>query len=218
MALNKKMGIFGGTFNPIHYGHLLIAENACAQFDLDHVIFLPTGHAPHKQFMGEDMSVHRCRMVEAAIADNPKFSISYREIQNSGVNYTYATLQQLHQEHPECELYFILGADSLFAIEQWKYFREIFPTCTILAAMRDDKDRKDMEDQIRYLEETYQAKIELLQAPLLEISSTTIRNRAGKGYTVRYMVPDTVAQYIREKGFYKRGKSENTGMSEKETE
>ena len=108
MALNKKMGIFGGTFNPIHYGHLLIAENACAQFDLDHVIFLPTGHAPHKQFMGKDMSVHRCRMVEAAIADNPKFSISYREIQNSGVNYTYATLQQLHQEHPECELYFIL--------------------------------------------------------------------------------------------------------------
>ena len=75
-----------------------------------------------------------------------------------------------------------------------------------------------MEDQIRYLEETYQAKIELLQAPLLEISSTTIRNRAGNGYTVRYMVPDTVTQYIREKGFYKRGKSENTGMSEKETE
>ena len=87
MALNKKkIGIFGGTFNPIHYGHLLIAENACAQFNLDHVIFLPTGHTPHKQFMGEDMSEHRCHMVEAAIADNPKFSISYREIQNTGVN------------------------------------------------------------------------------------------------------------------------------------
>ena len=133
-------------------------------------------------------------------------------------SYTYRTMQHFSETYPQHQFYFILGADSLFAIEQWKYFREIFPTCTILAAMRDDKDRKDMEDQIRYLEETYQAKIELLQAPLLEISSTTIRKRAGNGYTVRYMVPDTVAQYIREKGFYKRGKSENTGMSEKETE
>ena len=90
-------------------------------------------------------------------------------------------MQHFSETYPQHQFYFILGADSLFAIEQWKYFREIFPTCTILAAMRDDKDRKDMEDQIRYLEETYQAKIELLQAPLLEISSTTIRNRAGNG-------------------------------------
>ena len=76
MTLNKKkIGIFGGTFNPVHYGHLLIAENACDQFELDHVIFLPTGHTPHKAFMGEKMSIHRCHMVEAAIADNPKFSI-----------------------------------------------------------------------------------------------------------------------------------------------
>ena len=148
MALNKKMGIFGGTFNPIHYGRLLIAENACAQFDLDHVIFLPTGHAPHKQFMGEDMSVHRCRMVEAAIADNPKFSISYREIQNSGVNYTYATLQQLHQEHPECELYFILGADSLFDFDDWRHPELICQYAKILAAVRGNWDEERVDGQM----------------------------------------------------------------------
>lgn len=115
MTLNKKkIGIFGGTFNPVHYGHLLIAENACDQFELDHVIFLPTGHTPHKAFMGEKMSIHRCHMVEAAIADNPKFSISYREIESTGVNYTYMTLARFHNDYPDCELYFILGADSLF--------------------------------------------------------------------------------------------------------
>ena len=108
MTLNKKkIGIFGGTFNPVHYGHLLIAENACDQFELDHVIFLPTGHTPHKAFMGEKMSIHRCHMVEAAIADNPKFSISYREIESTGVNYTYVTLARFHNDYPDCELYFI---------------------------------------------------------------------------------------------------------------
>ena len=100
MTLNKKkIGIFGGTFNPVHYGHLLIAENACDQFELDHVIFLPTGHTPHKAFMGEKMSIHRCHMVEAAIADNPKFSISYREIESTGVNYTYVTLARFHNDY-----------------------------------------------------------------------------------------------------------------------
>lgn len=78
----RKVGIFGGTFNPIHYGHLMIADNACEQFGLEKVIFMPTGHAPHKEFMGKDMSVHRCKMVEAAIADNPLFDISYREIKS----------------------------------------------------------------------------------------------------------------------------------------
>ena len=95
--------------------------------------------------------------------------------------------------YPEHEFYFILGADSLFSIEQWKYFREIFPTCTILAAMRDDKDAKEMQRQIQYLTDKYNARIRLLRAPLLEISSTVIRERASRNLGVRYMVPDSVA-------------------------
>ena len=214
-----KIGIMGGTFDPIHIGHLLLGEFAYEDFGLDEIWFLPNGNPPHKSLAEVTPGVmERVEMVRKAIQGVPYFKVSEYEAIENAHSYTYRTMQHFSETYPQHQFYFILGADSLFAIEQWKYFREIFPTCTILAAMRDDKDRKDMEDQIRYLEETYQAKIELLQAPLLEISSTTIRNRAGNGYTVRYMVPDTVAQYIREKGFYKRGKSENTGMSEKETE
>ena len=214
-----KIGIMGGTFDPIHIGHLLLGEFAYEDFGLDEIWFLPNGNHPHKSLAEVTPGVmERVEMVRKAIQGVPYFKVSEYEAIENAHSYTYRTMQHFSKTYPQHQFYFILGADSLFAIEQWKYFREIFPTCTILAAMRDDKDRKDMEDQIRYLEETYQAKIELLQAPLLEISSTTIRNRAGNGYTVRYMVPDTVEQYIREKGFYKRGKSENTGMSEKETE
>lgn len=101
--------------------------------------------------------------------------------------------------------YFILGADSLFAIEEWKYFREIFPTCTILAAMRDDKDVEDMMRQIAYLEDTYGAKISLLRAPLLEISSTTLRERAAQGKSVAYMVPHAVEEYMQEHALYRKG-------------
>ena len=214
-----KIGIMGGTFDPIHIGHLLLGEFAYEDFGLDEIWFLPNGNPPHKSLAEVTPGVmERVEMVRKAIQGVPYFKVSEYEAIENAHSYTYRTMQHFSETYPQHQFYFILGADSLFAIEQWKYFREIFPTCTILAAMRDDKDRKNMEAQIRYLEETYQAKIELLQAPLLEISSTTIRNRAGNGYTVRYMVPDTVAQYIREKGFYKRGKSENTGMSEKETE
>ena len=204
MALNnKKIGIFGGTFNPIHYGHLLIAENACAQFDLDHVIFLPTGHTPHKQFMGEDMSEHRCHMVEAAIADNPKFSISYREIQNTGVNYTYVTLQQLHQEHPECKLYFILGADSLFDFDDWRHPELICQYAKILAAVRGNWDEERVDRQIAYLRKKYHWFFYRLNTPNFSVSSKELRERVANGQTIRYMVPDVVEAYIRDHALYR---------------
>ena len=112
-------------------------------------------------------------------------------------------MKALSEMYPEYEFFFILGADSLFSIEEWKNFREIFPSCTILAAMRDDKDTESMQAQIRYLNETYGADIRLLQAPLVEISSTTIRRRAERGLSIRYMVPDAVSEYIRGNALYK---------------
>ena len=117
-------------------------------------------------------------------------------------SYTYQTMRHFNEIYPNDEFYFILGADSLFAFEEWKDFRKIFTTCTILAAMRDDKDASAMKGQIRYLTEAYGAHIELLRAPLVEISSTTIRERVAKGLSVRYMVPDVVADYIKEKNLY----------------
>ena len=183
MTLNKKkIGIFGGTFNPVHYGHLLIAENACDQFELDHVIFLPTGHTPHKAFMGEKMSIHRCHMVEAAIADNPKFSISYREIESTGVNYTYVTLARFHNDYPDCELYFILGADSLFDFDSWRHPEEICKYANILAAVRG---------------------FYRLNTPNFSVSSRELRERIMRGTTIRYMLPPQAEQYIRDHALYR---------------
>lgn len=198
-----KIGIMGGTFDPIHIGHLLLGEFAYKQFSLDEIWFLPNGGPPHKDTKEMDTSLrHRVEMVKAAIKGAPHFRLSLHEAEE-GVHYTYKTMREFHELYPGSELYFILGADSLFSIEQWKYFKKIFPTCTILAAMRDDKDVSDMKKQIEYLKETYDADIKLLMAPLLEISSTTIRERASKGLTVHYMVPDAVAEYIQKHQLYK---------------
>lgn len=200
-----KIGIMGGTFDPIHIGHLLLGEFAFEQFELDEIWFLPNGNPPHKDTDEMDTSlVHRVSMVKAAIKGAPHFKVSLHEAKE-GVHYTYKTMLEFHELYPGNEFYFILGADSLFSIEQWKFFKEIFPTCTILAAMRDDKDVGNMQKQIAYLKEKYAADIELLRAPLLEISSTTIRERAAKGLTVHYMVPDAVAAYIKEHHLYKEG-------------
>lgn len=202
-----KIGIMGGTFDPIHIGYLLLGEFAFEQFELDEIWFLPNGNPPHKDTDEMDTLLeHRVSMVKAAIKGAPHFKVSLHEAKE-GVHYTYKTLLEFHELYPGNEFYFILGADSLFSIEQWKFFKEIFPTCTILAAMRDDKDVGDMQKQIAYLKEKYAADIELLRAPLLEISSTTIRERAANGLTVHYMVPDAVAAYIKEHHLYKEGKA-----------
>ena len=199
-----KIGIMGGTFDPIHIGHLLLGEFAYEDFGLDEIWFLPNGNPPHKETSDAEEDLrHRVEMVRLAIGSVPYFRLNRHEADVDRHSYTYKTMQEFNSRYPENEFYFILGADCLFSIEQWKYFREIFPTCTILAAMRDDKDAEDMKTQIKYLNEKYGARIELLQAPLVEISSTTIRERSARDLSVRYMVPDAVAEYIAEHHLYK---------------
>ncbi|WP_306480137.1 nicotinate-nucleotide adenylyltransferase [Mediterraneibacter sp.] len=199
-----KIGIMGGTFDPIHIGHLLLAEFAYEDFGLDEIWFLPNGNPPHKKTDETEKALaHRIKMVELAICDVPHFRMDLSEAETDKHSYTYSTMREFNLKYPDCEFYFILGADSLFAIEEWRYFREIFPTCTILAAMRDDKDVRTMQEQISYLKEQYGAKIELLRAPLLEISSTTIRKRAAMGQSIRYIVPDAVSDYIKKHDLYR---------------
>lgn len=199
-----KVGIMGGTFDPVHIGHLLMAEFAYEDFRLDEIWFLPNGNPPHKQTEEmENALMHRVEMVRRAIQDVPHFKLCLHEAQEKEHSYTYKTMRELKVKYPEYQFYFILGADSLFSIERWMHFREIFPSCIILAAMRDDKDVEDMKRQIHYLERQYGARIELLRAPLLEISSTALRKRAERGKSVRYMVPDAVADYIKEHELYR---------------
>ena len=200
-----KIGIMGGTFDPIHIGHLLLGEFAYEDYDLDEIWFMPNGNPPHKAAdHTEEAMHHRIEMVKLAVHDVPHFSVCLYEAETEEHSYTYSTLKEFSRRYPDHDFYFILGADSLFAIEEWRNFREIFPSCTILAAMRDDKDANSMQLQIEYLRERYGARIELLRAPLVEISSPTIRRRAYFDQSVRYMVPDAVADYIQKHQLYKK--------------
>ena len=141
-----KIGIMGGTFDPIHIGHLLLGEFAYEEFGLDEIWYLPNGNPPHKQQTEEKEALrHRVEMIRLSIREVLYFKLCLHEAKENEHSYTYQTMRELNALYPEYEFYFILGADSLFAIETWKHFREIFPTCTILAAMRDDKDAADID-------------------------------------------------------------------------
>lgn len=198
----KKTGIMGGTFNPIHIGHLLLAESARDSFGLDEILFIPSG----RSYMKREAEVLdrriRFEMTKLAIEDNPAFSISDIEIKRSGNTYTCDTLSLLKEQQPETEFYFIVGADNLFSIEAWRKPEYIFRTCTVLAAVRDDKDNDKLAEQISCLEEKFGAHIFQITFKEIDISSTDIRMRLAGGQSIRYMVPDKVISYIKKNHLY----------------
>lgn len=199
---NKKIGLMGGTFDPVHYGHLLIAENAYEQFQLDEVIFMPTGSSPHKdenQILG---AKERLEMIELAIAGNPHFSCSDYEIQKSGISYTYLTLQELHKQLHGCRLYFIMGADSLAYFSSWKRPDEISRLSTILAAVRDGLDIEELLPMRSLLYKQYGTQVGFINTPNFSVSSHNIRQRVLQQHSIRYLVPDAVEEYIRQHHIY----------------
>lgn len=198
----KKTGIMGGTFNPIHIGHLLLAEAAKEALELNEVLFIPSGCSYMKE--GTDVADKRMRlaMTRLAIEDNPSFKLSAMEVEREGDTYTYETLLLLRKEEPYTEFYFIVGADSLFHLEGWKESQLIFGNCTILAAIRDDKGYKELTEQIEYLTKKYDARILPLSMKEIPISSTDIRNRRKEKRSIRYLVPDKVIAYMDENRLY----------------
>lgn len=198
----EKIGIIGGTFNPIHNGHLMIAEYAREEFDLNRILFLPTGHAPHKSDQQTAPADQRCDMVSLAIKDNPYFQLDLTEVNTEEVSYTYLTLQKLKEAYPNAELYFILGADSLFDLEDWKKPAQIFSNCNILAAYREHQNQQHFSEQIAYLNDKYNARIFPLHAPEFDVSSRDIRSRIMKQKTVRYLIPQEVDDYIQKTQLY----------------
>lgn len=192
----------GGTFNPIHNGHLVLAQRALEQFALDEVLFMPCG----VPYMKADQHVEdgrvRAEMTALAIKGHPKFTLSVMELEQPGNTYTYQTLDRLKKAHPDTEYYFIVGADSLFHMAKWAHPERIFADCRILAAVRDDKTPDDMKEQIRFLEQRYNAKIHLLQTEYMDISSSEIRRKAAAGESIAGKVPEPVRAYIEQKGLY----------------
>ncbi len=198
----KKIGIMGGTFNPIHNGHLFLAEHAYEQAGLDYVLFMPTLNPPHKAGMTVESAEHRLNMVRLAIQSNPHFMMSDLELQRQGITYTSDTLKALKNEEPENEYYFIVGADSLMMMAKWMEPQTVFNLSTILAGAREQYSVEQLKEQAAYLENTYNGKIILLDMPLIEISSENIRERVIKGKSIQYYVPDEVVSYMKEHHLY----------------
>ncbi len=198
----KKVGILGGTFNPIHMAHLILAETALEMAGLDEVLFIPTGCSYMKDSDEILPAKERIRMTGMAIEDNPNFALSTIETEREGDSYTCDTILELKKRYPEQEYYLILGADSLFMMEQWKDPETIFKNCTILVAVRGDKKMDAVEEKAAELKEKYGANITLLTMDPVEISSSLVREKIAAGKSVRYMLPEKVREYILKNKLY----------------
>jgi len=201
--MNKRVGILGGTFNPIHIGHLILAERALEEYELDEILFIPTG-TPYFKSAAEvlDKKV-RISMTGNAIEDNPNFALSTIETDREGISYTYETLQLLKKDNPDTQYYLILGADTLFQIEQWKHPEIILKLAGILGAVRDDKNHEDLKVRAAELEEKFGTEVNILRMPHIGVSSSDIRERIRTGKSVRYMLPEKTLEYIEKNGLYR---------------
>ena len=202
-SVQKRIGIMGGTFDPIHLGHLILAEQAMIQFDLDQVLFMPSSQPPHKSDRKVLDARHRQAMVLLAIRDNDRFSYSDLELCRTGYTYTSDTLRELNSLYPDSTIYFIMGADSLFAVDSWHEPQEIFNRAVILSANRMDLPEERLQSQIRYLEERFHGSVGLIRMPDIAISSRDIRKKCMEGLPIRYYVPEAVRNYIEEHGLYR---------------
>lgn len=198
-----RIGIMGGTFDPVHYGHLVLAEEARNKLKLDQVIFIPNGKAPHKDkehILSPEVRYH---MVSLAVADNEHFQVSRLEIDSETTSYTIHTLRKLRAHYgDQASLFFITGADTLLDLHNWFAFEEVLKLCTFVGATRPGYVSEAMLSEAHRLRETFNAQIELIAIPGLSISSTEIRERVKAGETIRYLVPDAVLNYIESEGIY----------------
>lgn len=198
----KKVGIMGGSFNPIHNAHLILAEEAYYQFELDKVLFMPTKNPPHKKKQELASDEHRKNMISVAIKENPNFELSTLELNREGTTYTAETLRILQQMDKDTEYYFILGGDSLMEILTWREPEAIFSMATIIAAARNGYTENEIAEQHSMLEREYHATILRLKIPTIEISSKFIRKRCKSKDSIRYYVPETVFEYINQHKLY----------------
>ena len=194
-----RLGVFGGTFDPIHVGHLIVAEEALARLSLDRVVFVPARVSPLKlpgtHFTAED----RVQMVELAIRDNPRFQVSRVDVDRTGPSYTLDTLRTLYEQHGEaCELFFVMGLDSLATFHAWHRPKEIISLSRLVVVSRPGSS-VDWEALERNVPGIRRA-TELIDTLQIGISSTDIRERMARGLPIRYRVPEAVEEYIRELG------------------
>jgi len=191
----------GGTFDPIHYGHLLTAEEAAVQFGLDEVVFVPTGQPWMKEGRDREVSPPEDRylMTVIATASNPRFSVSRLEIDREGPTYTVETLRSLQEQAADAELFFVTGADAMLEIFHWKDPEEVLSLAHLIAATRPGYDIAHFEEEAPRAHPN----VSVMDIPALAISSTDIRRRVHEGRPIRYLVPEGVKSYIEKAGLYR---------------
>ena len=198
------IGIMGGTFDPIHNGHLLLGKQAFQEYNLQEVWFMPSGNPPHKTDHHVTDVKERCEMVRLAIAEYPYFRFSDFEARRPGNTYTAQTLKLLSQEYPQHRFFFIIGADSLYQMEHWYHPDEVLRQTIILVAGREYEDaRCSVEEQIASLKARYGADIRRLHCEEVDISSGELREMEARGRQIYKYVPKSVEHYIKEHGMYR---------------
>ncbi len=201
----KRLGLMGGTFDPIHQGHLVTAEAVRTSFNLDKVIFVPSGQPPHKVEKKVTAKERRFLMTELATVTNPYFEVSRVEINRQGYSYSADTVSYFRQlMDPDGELFFITGADAILEILTWKGIDKLFAECTFIAATRPGFQPQAMAERLgAQLKPEYLKKIITIEVPAMAISSTDIRSRVDRGRSIKYLLPEPVEQYIYKQGLYK---------------
>jgi nicotinate-nucleotide adenylyltransferase len=213
----QRLGLFGGTFNPIHYGHLRSAEEVCEALGLTRLWFIPAGEPPHKAAQGITPFETRLEMTRLAVGDHPVMSVSDLEGRRPGRSYSIETLRQVRCEvGPTWELYFILGLDAVLEIASWKDYRDLFTLSHFVVLDRPGYDRqllgevllREVHPQFKPLQGEHGFrhhaghKVIFQETTLLDISGTTIRNLVGQGHSIRYLLPEAVRRYIINHKFY----------------
>lgn len=200
-----RLGIFGGTFDPIHTGHLVMAQEALATANLDEVWFVPTGQPWMKAGTRISEAKDRTAMVELAIESNPAFKISRREVEKDGPSYTVDTISAMRQQEAKGEtLFFILGIDSLATLHLWKQPSALFDMCRLIAMNRTINE-EFAETELDKIRPDAIEKVEFIEGPIVEISGAKIRQRVHEGKPITYWVPESVERYIEDKGLYRGG-------------
>lgn len=195
------IGVLGSAFNPPHLGHLALAQEAHFQLGLDEVVLVPTGHAPHKRIADDPGREARMEMTRLAAADDSRFSVSSLEVDREGPSYTYETLEALAEERADRELVFVMGADAAVGLESWREPERVVELASVAVARRAGVSDAEVATVMRSL--GCEDRATMLEMPQFGVSSSAVRERAGQGRPLRYLVPDAVSSFIEEKGIYR---------------
>lgn len=202
---SAKLAVIGGTFDPVHYGHLIAAEHARVQLGIDRVIFVPTGRPPHKASQTVTEWGHRYRMLQLAIEDNRSFEISSLEEPQRGTSYTIDTIRRMQNLDPQSVIYFLMGADALLTIDTWKDYQQLIDLCCFVVVTRPHYVIERSHPVLAALPDKWWEEMRQVEIPGMDISSTDIRRRVAAGKTIKYLLPGQVEEYIRENNLYRGG-------------